>query len=54
MPNDRPNTQKPTIRSVTLMMSTSVPVDIPGINAPRITEIPDTPPVEKLLGNLKK
>ena len=32
----------------------NVAVDIPGITPPRIIDMPDTPPVVKWFGNLKK
>ena len=53
-PKLRPNTRKPTSSSARLMPSTSWPVEMSGSSALRITEMPLTPPVEKLLGNLKK
>ena len=46
--------RKPTIRSPTLMTDISVAEDMPGTSLLRMMAMPLTPPVLKLLGNLKK
>ena len=40
--------------STILKINTTAPMDRPGISLEITTAIPVTPPVEKLLGNLKK
>ncbi len=54
IPNDLPINKKPTKSSAMFIIRTYVPAEMFGDIAPSITDIPLTPPVEKLFGNLKK
>lgn len=49
-----PTMISPRMRSSILIIHTNVPAEIEGNSELRMSEIPETPPVEKLLGNLKK